>query len=243
MKQVAILIDGTFFLKRFRYLYRGKPTNDPRFVAKKLQQAIYKHLRLSGGKHSKSSLYRVFYYDCPPIEKPFQHPVTKKRYETAKQPDAVFRKSFYKELTKLRKFALRKGRLSDNVNWIIKPDITKQLLSGKKELSDLDETDVFLDFKQKQVDMKMGLDIASLAYKKDVDQIILIAGDSDFVPAAKHARREGLDVIVDSMWNKLAEDLFEHIDGLQSSVWPNPNKPPQLVKCKEPPVKRQAKKS
>ncbi len=47
--------------------------------------------------------------------------------------------------------------------------------------------------------MRIGLDIASLAYKKQIDQIILIAGDSDFVPAAKLARREGIDFILDPM--------------------------------------------
>lgn len=66
--------------------------------------------------------------------------------------------------------------------------------------------------------MKIGLDIASLAYKKLVDQIILIAGDSDFVPAAKHARREGIDFILDPMWHTIKPDLFEHIDGLQTRV-------------------------
>ena len=64
--------------------------------------------------------------------------------------------------------------------------------------------------------MKIGVDIASLAYKKQVDQIILIAGDSDFVPAAKLARREGIDFILDPMWGNITDDLFEHIDGLKS---------------------------
>gem|GEM_PF-3858529 len=45
--------------------------------------------------------------------------------------------------------------------------------------------------------MKIGLDIASLAYKKLVSKIILIAGDSDFVPASKFARREGIEFILD----------------------------------------------
>jgi len=49
--------------------------------------------------------------------------------------------------------------------------------------------------------MKIGLDISSLAYKKSVDQIILIAGDSDFVPAAKLAQREGIDFVLDPMLN------------------------------------------
>ena len=64
--------------------------------------------------------------------------------------------------------------------------------------------------------MRIGLDIASLSYKKQVDQIILIAGDSDFVPAAKLARREGIDFILDPMEATIRDDLFEHIDGLQS---------------------------
>lgn len=71
--------------------------------------------------------------------------------------------------------------------------------------------------------MRIGLDIASLAYKKQTDQIILIAGDSDFVPAAKLARREGIDFILDPMWTTIKENLFEHIDGLMSQ-WGNQSK-------------------
>jgi uncharacterized LabA/DUF88 family protein len=65
--------------------------------------------------------------------------------------------------------------------------------------------------------MKLGLDITSLAYKQQVDQIILIAGDSDFVPAAKLARKEGIDFVLDPMWNPINPDLHEHIDGLTST--------------------------
>ena len=64
--------------------------------------------------------------------------------------------------------------------------------------------------------MRIGVDISSMAYKKQVNQIILIAGDSDFVPAAKQARREGIDFILDPMGNAIADDLFEHIDGVRS---------------------------
>lgn len=72
--------------------------------------------------------------------------------------------------------------------------------------------------------MKIGLDIAALSYKRLVDQIILIAGDSDFVPAAKHARREGIDFVLDPMWhNAIKPSLNEHIDGLHSCV----GKPPK----------------
>ncbi len=45
-----------------------------------------------------------------------------------------------------------------------------------------------------------------------------VAGDSDFVPAAKLARREGIEFILDPLWQQVNADLFEHIDGLQSGL-------------------------
>jgi len=44
-----------------------------------------------------------------------------------------------------------------------------------------------------------------------------LSGDSDFVPAAKLARREGVDFVLDPMWQNIDDDLFEHIDGLSST--------------------------
>lgn len=47
---------------------------------------------------------------------------------------------------------------------------------------------------------------------------MLVAGDSDFVPAAKLARREGMEFILDPLWQNVNDDLFEHIDALQSGL-------------------------
>ena len=80
------------------------------------------------------------------------------------------------------------------------------------------EDDVLFDFSQKMVDIKIGLDIASITLKRQVEQIILVSGDSDFVPAAKLARREGIDFLLDPMWNPIKLHLFEHIDGLVSKI-------------------------
>ena len=93
----------------------------------------------------------------------------------------------------------------------------KALLHNQITLDDLTEMDFSPSWRQKGVDMKLGIDIASLAYRRQVDQIILIAGDSDFVPAAKVARREGIDVILDPMgMSSIADSLKEHIDGVQT---------------------------
>ena len=73
--------------------------------------------------------------------------------------------------------------------------------------------------------MRIGLDIASLTYQGRINQVVLISGDSDFVPAAKLARRGGIDFVLDPMWATIRPDLFEHIDGLRS-VCPKPAKVP-----------------
>ena len=117
---------------------------------------------------------------------------------------------------------MRLGRLSDGGSCSISAPQLKRLLNGEITVSGLCEADVTPDFRQKGVDMRIGLDIASLAFKKQVDQIVLIAGDADSVPAAKLARREGIDFVLDPMWQNIPADLHEHIDGLRSTC-PRPS--------------------
>ncbi|WRN43435.1 NYN domain-containing protein [Staphylococcus aureus] len=113
-----------------------------------------------------------------------------------------------------RKVALRLGELSEHsVECNLKYSITKKLLNGSIDLNDLKEKDFSLSLQQKGVDMKIGLDIASLSFKHQVDKIILIAGDSDFVPAAKLARTEGIDFVLDSLGADIRNNLSLHIDG------------------------------
>ena len=217
--KTAILVDGGFYRKRAKFLW-GDKTAEAR--AKELAAYCRAHLTdHSSDEHRQ--LYRIFYYDCEPIgRKSVYHPLRKANVDLDKSDTYVWSTQFIEELKKKRKFALRLGHLSDQVNYNLKPSVTKDLLSGKRTLDDLTESDFIFNAQQKGVDMKIGVDIASLAYKHQVDQIILIAGDSDFVPAAKLARREGVDFILDPMWNTIRPDLFEHIDGLKSQ-WKKKN--------------------
>ncbi len=43
------------------------------------------------------------------------------------------------------------------------------------------------DIRQKGVDMRIGLDIASLTLKQQVQVVVLVTADSDFIPAMKFA--------------------------------------------------------
>ena len=95
---------------------------------------------------------------------------------------------------------------------------TAELAAQAKHWSALQDWMVRLDLRQKGVDMRIGLDIASITLKRLASTIILVAGDADFVPAAKLARREGLQFILDPLWQSVSDDLFEHIDGLKTAL-------------------------
>lgn len=112
---------------------------------------------------------------------------------------------------------MRLGQLKDFKTWSLRAEMTKEIIEEKIKVSELTENDIVYNLKQNGIDMKIGVDIATLAFKKLVDKIVLISGDSDFVPASKLARREGIDFILDPMWNPIDDSLFEHIDGLKST--------------------------
>ena len=80
------------------------------------------------------------------------------------------------------------------------------------------DSDVFPQIEQKGVDMRIGLDIATLSYKKLVDLIIVITGDQDLVPALKLARREGILVCVDSLGSPVKPLLREHVDFFKTKI-------------------------
>lgn len=213
----AILIDGAYFIKRFRKLEPHNCYNANR-AAELAWRWSLAHLKESGRRHN---LYRIFFYDCPPLSKKMHNPISKKHVDFAKSNEATFRLELHECLRKKRKVALRLGHISDRVQWTIKPEIVDELLKGKKGFDALQEDDVVPDFRQKGVDMRIGIDISSLSLKKQVDQIVLFAGDADFVPAAKLARREGVDFVLDPMWLPIHPSLNEHIDGLRSTC-PDP---------------------
>lgn len=60
--------------------------------------------------------------------------------------------------------------------------------------------------------MRIGLDIASLTLKKQVDIIVLITGDSDFIPAMKFARKEGVQLYLVRLSHSVIPELYEHSD-------------------------------
>lgn len=211
--KTAMLVDGGFYRRRSQIKIGEKSPADR---ANELDNYCRRHLSEKNFPASHE-LYRIFYYDCPPMDKKVFHPFLKQQIDFSKSDLNLWMTQFLTELKQHRKFALRLGKLAEaQACYTLRTDVVKKLCSGKLAVSDLKESDFMIQVDQKGVDMKIGLDIASLSYKRQVDQIVLISGDSDFVSAAKLARREGIDFVLDPLGAKIKEDLFEHIDGLRT---------------------------
>ncbi len=99
---------------------------------------------------------------------------------------------------------------------MLRADVMKDVCVGRRDVASPANDDLELRIEQKGVDTRIGIDIAHLAYKRLIDQMILVSGDSDFVSAAELARREGLDFILDLMGAHTAAVLREHVDGVKS---------------------------
>ena len=216
--KTAILIDGGYFLRRFPACYPHKSKSDAKEVARSAFELALSHLtERRGNGEIRNELHRIFFYDCPPLLKKAHLPVSRRAIDFGKTAQATFRMQLHDEIRCLRKMALRLGHLSEDAEWKLKEGRLKLLLAGSLQFQDLTDDDFTYEARQKGVDMRIGTDIATLAYKRNVDQIVLVAGDSDFVPAAKLARREGLDFVLDPMWKEIHPSLNEHIDGLRST--------------------------
>ena len=77
MIRTAILVDGAFYRKRAYHLYGDKT---PAERANELEWYCKRHIREE--RKDECSLYRIFYYDCPPMNKKVYHPFTKLFHNT-----------------------------------------------------------------------------------------------------------------------------------------------------------------
>ncbi|MCS1417416.1 MAG: hypothetical protein M2R46_05170 [Verrucomicrobia subdivision 3 bacterium] len=222
MVRAAILIDGGYLLKRLPAVRSDVNASDASAVAQTVNQLVRSHLTQLDEVHKVPNiyqlLYRTFYYDARPYTGKEHTPVGKRSIDYSRTPQALFRKSLFKALHGQPNLAVRLGEVRRNPNrfWLLHERPQKDLLNGRIAVGDLTDGDFAPALRQKGVDMRIGLDIASITLKRQADVIVLVSGDADFVPAAKLARREGVKFILDPLWQDIPPDLFEHIDGLRS---------------------------
>ena len=154
-------------------------------------------------------MFRVYYYDCPPFDKKIKEPVSDNEIDYKSRIATITAQRVQSELSKSDYIAFRKGYLSFD-GWRLKDKSLQELISAPRELTSDDFEPIF---RQKKVDIKIGLDVAWLASKGIVDRIILVAGDYDFEPVMKFARKEGIQVVLVTLSHSQTKpELLEHCD-------------------------------
>lgn len=218
--KAAILIDGGYFLRRLPSVRRDIDPRDPGQVDQAIGQLVRSHLdqlnRTACVDNAFALLYRCFFYDARPYTDRGHLPISRRAIDYAKSDQAKFRLALFDLLRRRPNFALRLGDVRRERSWTLRQAAQDDLLARRRSVDELTDADFEPVFRQKAVDMRLGVDIASICLKRQADTIILVTGDSDFVPAAKLARREGVRIILDPLWRSVEAGLFEHIDLLRS---------------------------
>jgi len=197
MIKVAILIDGGFLSKIFkRKCGRDITAND---VIPLAQKAIQK----------EEEIFRIYYYDAPPFGRTIKNPIDNSVSDYSQTPLYRAINDFHRKLAEKEYIALRKGKLSFG-EWKLTKEAIEKIKMGQAT-NGIEASDIVPNFKQKAVDMKIGLDIAWLATKRIVDKIILITADNDFIPPMKFARKEGVHIAIAKI-EKLSSEMYQHAD-------------------------------
>jgi len=168
----------------------------------------FAHSCIDLGEHEK--LLRILYYDCPRYRGKKSKPISGEMHNFQATD------TWLEDIAVKNYFAVRRGTLAWR-GWQLKKDPP---VTGKA----LSDADFRPNFEQKGVDMRIGLDIASISAEKSVDRIILVSADTDMIPAMKHARKSGMQVVGVQLPMPpsiaLTKHFLAHTDFRRSVGWP-----------------------
>jgi len=105
---------------------------------------------------------RIYYYHCLPYQDNPPTPEQSLKISSAQR--------FFRALQRTPRFEVRQGRLAYRGN----------------------DSEGRPIYEQKRIDLLLGIDLTLHAAKRTVDEVFMIAGDSDFIPAIQAAKSEGI---------------------------------------------------
>ena len=191
----AILIDGAFLRKKFHAAFKKdiSAPNIEKFAKELLERFNF----------SKMDLHRIYYYDCSPCTAKSSTPVTNHAFLFEKTTQYSYGKQLLSDIKKLDFFAVREGTLQFS-GWKLKKSAYNK--------TPLDDEDFEPELHQKGVDIKIGLDLAWISYNKIAEHVIFVTGDSDFIPAIKTARRNGIFIYLATLNHMVRPELPDNCD-------------------------------
>jgi uncharacterized LabA/DUF88 family protein len=151
-------------------------------------------------------IVRILYYDCALFNGTTRLPVSR-GIQTHAQATPLLHDLAQKDL-----FAVRRGVLKFR-GYVIR--------RNHQPSNPPVDADFAPKFQQKGVDMRIGLDMATIAANRSVELIALMTNDTDCIPAMKLVRRAGIQVALLCVPGcKPAQELLAHADFKRSIPWP-----------------------
>jgi uncharacterized protein (TIGR00288 family) len=194
----ALLLDGGFL--RYRLGRSATPVDSAVIRAFTVQVSSLPCLR-------EARLHRIYFYDSRPLQTAENKPLGGGKINFGASAAAARNKNLHSSLMSEPFFALRFGELQFG-GWRLR----QKVLRNTSAAVQIDANDLEPNIRQKGVDMRIGLDIASLTLKRHAQVIVLVTADSDFVPAMKFARREGAQLVLITLGHGIREGMKEHAD-------------------------------
>lgn len=194
----AILIDAGFLKRKLGS--QAQPLDVNGVCA--FLNVLREHEALAG-----MSRYRVYWYDAPPLDTRVAKPLQGGKVNFGATSLARTNAELLAALCEVPYVSVRRGDFVFR-GWKVR----QGRLPEKDPSVTLTAPDLEPNIHQKGVDMRLGLDIAALTLKGHADVFVLVAGDSDFVPAMKFARREGAQLFLVTLEHAVRADMLEHSD-------------------------------
>ncbi len=141
-----------------------------------------------------SDILRTYYYHCPSYQSDPPTDDERRRYATQRK--------FFDVLDRLPRYKVRLGRLAFRG------------IDGRGRPR----------YEQKRVDILLGVDMVQLAAKQAIQEAVLLAGDSDFIPAVTASQSEGVVIRLfhgqrphNDLW-RVADERTQITEGLVESI-------------------------
>jgi uncharacterized LabA/DUF88 family protein len=178
MSNIAILLDGDATRRLVKRWIGKNPT------PLELREFCEKFLI------NEESVFEAIYYDCKPFGETKTLPISGNSEDFSTSDVYKMATSFQSRMEKENYFKLRLGSLSFD-GWQLQNESLIDLARAPRKLHDSDFKPLL---RQKQVDMKIALDVSRLTLGKKISRILLLTCDSDFIPTIDHAQNNGVDV-------------------------------------------------
>jgi uncharacterized LabA/DUF88 family protein len=192
MERAAVFIDGGYWQKILKNRF-GSPKIDLAALSEELC--------------GKQERLRTYFYDCLPYQGENPTDEEKARYRK--------KQTYLHALGLLSRFEVRQGRLARrtiNFKEVERADGTTFLISCSDADPAYDPKNVVLKFEQKGIDTLLAIDVTGLSVRKSIGTVVLLAGDSDFIPSMRVAKDEGMLLRLVYHDSSIHKDLLQLAD-------------------------------